>query len=194
MLEIKTLFTIVAVLLAVIGYIPYFRDILRGKTTPHIYTWFIWGFMTLIVFALQKSFGGGVGSWVSLAVVIISILVFILGLKKGKKDITKIDTLFFLLALVALLLWLVAKQPVMSTVLISSIDMLGFAPTIRKSWNKPYSETLFTYEIGAFRHGLAFLALQQYNIVTWLNPVCWVTANTLFSIILFVRRKKLPAI
>ena len=190
MQEIKPILSVVAILLAIVGYIPYFRDILRGKTTPHVYTWFIWGFITLIVFAQQKSFGGGVGSWVSL-VVIRSIFVFILGMKNGKKDITKTDTLFFVLALAALLLWLVAKQPILSAVLISSIDMLGFVPTLRKSWNKPYSETLFTYKIGAFRHCLTFLALEQYSIMTWLNPVSWIFANTLFSIILIVRRKKI---
>jgi hypothetical protein len=191
MLEIKTILSFLAIILAFVGYLPYFRDTIKGKTTPHIYTWFIWGLVTAIVFALQFSAGGGPGSWVSLAVVIISIIVFFLGLKNGKKDITKTDTLFFILSIVALLIWLVLKQPVISAVLVTIIDMLGFAPTIRKSWNKPYSETLFTYELGAFRHGLSFLALQHYNIITWLNPVSWIIGNTFFSIILIMRRRKL---
>lgn len=194
MQEIKPILTIVAIVLAVIGYIPYFRDILRKKTTPHVYTWFIWGFITLIIFWLQRSFGGGAGSWVSLAVVAISILIFILGMKNGNKDITKVDTIFFVLALASLALWFVAKQPILSAILITSIDMFGFVPTIRKSWNKPYSETLFTYELGAFRHGLTFLALEQYNIMTWLNPISWILANTLFSIILIIRRRQIKQI
>jgi len=187
----KTIFSIVAILLTFIGYIPYIRDTLQRKTTPHIYTWFIWGLVTAIAYGLQVGAGAGVGSWVTLAVVIVCFFIFFLGLRNGKKDITKSDTIFFLLSLVALFLWLVAKQPVWSVILVSSIDMLGFIPTIRKSWNKPYSETLFSYELNSFRHGLSILALQQYSIITWLYPATWVIANGLFSIMLIIRRKQI---
>ncbi len=187
---IKTGISIAGVVLAFVAYIPYFRDTIQGKTTPHIYSWFIWGFLTVIVYALQVAAGAGVGSWVTLSVAAISFFIFFLGLKNGKKDITKSDTVFFGLSLAALFLWLFAKQPVLSVILAVSIDMLGFIPTIRKSWNKPYSETLSLYEINAFRHLLSLFALQQYNIVTWLNPVVWVFANGLFSLMLLLRRRR----
>lgn len=191
MSDIKTIISIIAVALTFIGYIPYLRDTFSGKTTPHVYTWFIWGFATAIAYALQVSGGAGVGSWVTLAVVIISVIIFILGLRNGKKDITKLDTIFLILSFVSLFLWLVAKQPILSVILISSVDILGFVPTIRKSWNKPYSETLFSYQLNAFRHGISILALQQYSIVTWLYPVTWTIANGLFSLMLIVRRKQI---
>ena len=68
--EFKTVISIIAVLLTFIGYIPYVRDTLSGKTTPHVYTWFIWGLVTAIAYGLQVSGGAGVGSWVTLVVVI----------------------------------------------------------------------------------------------------------------------------
>jgi len=179
--EFKTVISIIAVLLTFIGYIPYVRDTLSGKTTPHV---------TAIAYGLQVSGGAGVGSWVTLVVVIICFFIFILSLRNGKKDITGSDTLFFILSFVALFLWLIAKQPILSVVLVSAIDMLGFVPTIRKSWNKPFSETLFSYELNTFRHGLSLLALQQYSIVTWLYPLTWTAANGLFSFMLVVRRKQ----
>lgn len=191
MTDMKTTISIIAVLLTFIGYIPYVRDTLKGKTTPHIYSWFIWGFVTLIVYALQVSAGAGVGSWATLAVAVICFFIFILGLRGSKQDITKSDTIFFILSIGALFLWLIAKQPVLSVILVSSIDMLAFIPTIRKSWNKPHSETLFLYSLSAFRHGLALLALQQYNIVTMLFPLIWTFANAFFSILLVVRRKQI---
>jgi hypothetical protein len=188
MFDYKVIISTVAVILAFVGYIPYLRDTINGKTTPHVYTWFVWGFVTAIAFALQVSGGAGVGAWITFAVVFVSFIIFILGLRHGKKDITKSDTVFLFLSLVALVLWLLAKQPVLSVILVATIDMLGFVPTIRKSWNKPYSETLFTYEINSFRHGLSLFALQQYSIVTWLYPASWTLANILFSIMLIVRR------
>ncbi len=133
MQEVKTIISIIAVLLTFIGYIPYIRDTLKGKTTPHIYTWFVWGLVTAVAYGLQVSAGAGVGSWVTLFVAIICFFIFALGLRNGKKDITKSDTIFFFLSFAALFLWLIAKQPVLSVILTSSIDMLSFAPTIRKS-------------------------------------------------------------
>ncbi len=190
MIDFKSVLSIIAVALTFVGYFPYIRDTLKGKTTPHVYTWFIWAFVTAIAYGLQVSGGAGAGSWVTLSIIIACFSVFILGLRNGKKDITKWDTIFFILSFVALFLWLIAKQPVLSVILVSSVDMLGFVPTIRKSWNKPYSETLFLYELNTFRHGLSLLALQQYSIVTWLYPLTWVFANGLFSGILIIRRKQ----
>ena len=187
--NIKTIISLVAVGLTIVGYIPYLRDTIKGKTTPHIYTWFIWGTVTAIAYALQVAGGAGVGSWVTLAVAIIAFVIFAFGLRNGKKDITRSDTVFFALSLLAIFLWLVAKQPILSVILVSTIDMLGFIPTIRKSWHKPYSETLFTYELNAFRHGLSLFALQQYSIVTWLYPASWALANALYSLMLIYRRK-----
>lgn len=191
MWEWKIVIGVVAVILSFVGYAPYLRDTINGKTKPHIYSWFLWGFVTLIAFALQVTSGAGAGSLVTLAVAVICFFIFGLGLKNGSKDIAKIDTVFFALALLATLIWIFAKQPVISVILISSIDMLGFLPTIRKSWNNPYSETLFTYLLNTFRHGLSIFAIQNYSVVTWLYPATWVVANGLFSLMLIIRRRKL---
>ena len=189
MQDIKTIISLIAVVLTIVGYIPYLNDTLKRKTTPHVYTWFIWGTVTAIAYALQVSGDAGVGSWVTLVVAIIAYIIFILGLRNGNTDITHSDTVFFVLSLVAIFLWLVAKQPILSVLFVSTIDMLGFIPTIRKSWNKPHSETLFTYELSALRHGLSLYALQQYSIVTWAYPASWAIANALFSLMLIYRRK-----
>ena len=188
MTDSKTIIGVIAIVLTFIGYAPYIRDIFLGKTKPHVFSWLIWTIVTTIIYALQISAGAGPGSWVTLAVALTLFLVFLLGLKNGSKDIRKIDVVFLLAAVLALVLWRVVEQPVISIILLSSIDMLGFAPTIRKSWNDPYSETLSFYVITAFRHGLSIFALAEYNIVTYLFPITWVIANALFAIMLIVRR------
>jgi hypothetical protein len=192
MYELKNILGIAAIVLTFIGYVPYLRDVIKGKTVPHVYSWFLWGFVTFIAFALQVTAGGGIGAFVTLAASIMCTVVFILGLgKPGKKDITKVDTGFFLLALVALGFWLIAKQPVISAVLTTGIDLLGFAPTIRKSWNKPHTETLSFYFLNTIRFVLAVFSLQKYTVVTALYPIAWVFGNGLFALLLFVRRKQL---
>jgi hypothetical protein len=187
----KIFISIVAIVLTFVGYVPYIRDTFIGKTRPHIFSWFIWCITTYIIYALQKSAGAGVGSYVTLVLAGLMFFIFITGLKTGQKYIRKIDILFLVLALISIPVWLIAKQPVISIIIVCTIDILGFIPTIRKSWNDPYSETLSLYTITTFRHILSILALVEYNIITWLFPVIWLLANLAFSIILIVRRKKI---
>lgn len=186
----KEVLGVIAVVLTFVGYVPYIRDTIRGKTKPHIYTWFIWGLVTAIAFGLQLSADAGPGAFTTLAAAIVCFIIFGFGVRQGERNITASDTVFFVLSLVALVLWLFAKQPVLSVILVSTIDMLGFVPTIRKSWHKPHEETLVSYQMNTIRFMIAILALDHYTLVTALYPVTWVIANGLFSIFLVIRRGK----
>lgn len=89
------------------------------------------------------------------------------------------------------MVWVFIKQPVTSVVIVSAVDMLAFGPTIRKSWNKPYTETLSSYIINTVRFGLGLFALEHYSVITYLYPLTWFVANGLFSILLVIRRRKI---
>ena len=184
----KELIGALAVTLAFVSYAPYFRDILKGKTKPHVYSWFIWGFLSLIVFALQIADGAGIGAYVTLSGAAIALLVFALGIREGKKNITTSDTIFFVGSLVATGIWVFAKQPVVSVTLLVIIEMLGFAPTLRKAWNKPHEETLSTWVMNAARYTMALFALQSYTYITLVYPISWAGANLAFSLTLAGRR------
>ena len=189
--EIKNAIGVVATILVFLGYIPYLRDIKRGKTKPHIYSWFVAGFVAIIIFALQVSGGAGAGSLVTLAAGVMCVLVITLGIfHKSTVEILWIDTVFLVLAFIALGLWLFAKQPVVSAVLSTVIEVLGFVPTVRKSWNRPFTETLQSYYLNTFRFGFALLALQTYTIVTTIYPITWALFNGFFSLMLVIRRKQ----
>ena len=55
----------VAVAIGVIGYIPYYRDIFRGTTKPHPFTWVGFGLLNGVTFVAQIVTGAGPGAWVS---------------------------------------------------------------------------------------------------------------------------------
>ncbi len=183
-----------ATILVFLGYIPYLRDIVKGKTKPHIYSWFLWCFVTLIAFALQYTAGAGSGSFVTLAAALMCIAVITMGfVHKSTIKIVFIDSVFLVLALGAVGLWLIAKQPILSTILVTLIDVFGFLPTIRKSWNKPFTETLSFYFLNTLRFLLAIFSLQQYSVVTALYPISWMLINFVFAWMLIVRRKAVKA-
>jgi hypothetical protein len=186
----KEIFSSIAIVLAFIAYIPYYRDILRGKTHPHVYTWILWTLVTMLLIALQIKGGAGPAMWVTVAGGLFCAGIVILSLKRGKKNITRMDTIVALLALIATGFWWFANQPVISAALLILSDALAFTPTIRKSWIDPYSETLSMYATNAVRFGLTFTAIETYTFLSASWIVFWLLGNTLFSLMLVVRRKQ----
>lgn len=189
----KNFLGVIAIVLVFVAYVPYVRDMLKGKTKPHIYSWFVWGLLAMLVGTIQIKNGAGIGALVTLAAGASSVLVFLLGLKNGKKDITKLDSLFLGAALAATIVWLFAKQPLTSMILLVTIGTLGFMPTLRKAWNKPGEETLMLWGINTGRHALGIAAIAKYNAVTLLHPVVWLVINLVFTLILIARRRALTA-
>ena len=185
----KEILTITAILLTIISYIKYIIDIFKGRTKPHLFSWLAWTILTFIVFFIQLQGGGGVGAFVTLNTGIICFIITIASFKKGEKHIVKTDIIAFIGAILAMILWLFVKQPLMSVILLCIVDMLSFIPTVRKSWNKPQEETLITWIINTVRHSLALFAMETITAVTILSPLYLILANGLFTLMLILRRK-----
>lgn len=193
--NIKYMIGIIAVILTFVGYIPYLKDLISGKTKPHVYSWLLWGVVTSIAFALQVLGGGGVGSFVTLSAAIMCFVVIGLSFKYGTNtDITASDKIFLGMAFITLIIWLFAKQPLLSIILTTTIDLLGFVPTIRKSWNNPFTETMSFYFLNTFRFTLAVISLSTYSLLTVLYPASWLLANGLFGLMLVIRRHQIKKI
>lgn len=184
----------IALFLTSIAYIPYIRDVFLQKTTPHIFTWFVWFIVTFIIYLLQIAEGGGFGSIPTLLVAMYSFCVFIFSFRCGITYIQKSDVLFLLLAIMCVPLWVLIDKPILSIIILCSIDVLGFFPTVRKAWIQPYSETMSFYSITMIRHGMSVVALSDYNIITVLFPFIWFFINALFIVMLIFRRKKVAVI
>ncbi|MCR4326513.1 MAG: hypothetical protein NUV52_02575 [Candidatus Roizmanbacteria bacterium] len=189
MLNIKVIIGLLAILVTIAGYYSYIRDVVNGKTKPHIYSWFLFGFITLIAFALQVKGEGGFGCFATLMSSILVFTVFFLSLRmKGNRDITRFDTVFLIMTIVSLSLWLVAKQPVLSVVLITVTDLLAYGPTIRKAWFKPHTETVSFFALNTVRFLLILASLDTYSIMTALYPVAEAIMQISMVTMLQVRR------
>lgn len=184
----KEIISTIAVLLTFIAYVPYYRDILKGKTHPHIYSWLLWGLLTILLVGLQIKGGAGPATWVSAAAGLLCGGVVLLSLKSGRKYITASDTVVALLSLLAIGFWLIADQPGVSLTLVIGADLLAFIPTVRKSWYDPYSETLSLYVTNTLRFLLALVAVEIYTFLSASWIITWAFANGLFAIMLLVRR------
>jgi hypothetical protein len=189
---IKYVISLIAIALTVLAYIPYIRDTYTGKTKPHTFSWLIWTIGTGIIFAIQSGNGAGPGGWVTGCLTALLATVLILSLRQNITKPTVLDYVCLVAALGALGVWYVIEMPLVSMIILSIVDMVGFIPTIRKSWSDPHSETISLYFITTVRHILAAIALTEYNAVTLLFPISWILANAAFTVLLFLRRKNVP--
>ena len=185
---IKIIFAVLSVIFEFFAFFPYARDIFLNKTRPHIYTWLIWT-ITQGVAVVGIWYGkGGLGS-ISLTLGTFTVfLIFLFSFRNGKRDITKFDTLVLLLALSAILVWWQLDNPVMSVILVSIADTLGFFPSFRKSWVDPNSETLSTWMYFVIGNIFAILALSEYNLLTLLYISVITLADLVIFFIIFNRR------
>jgi hypothetical protein len=187
-MDIKVVLGVIAALLAAGSAFLYIRDIFRGNTKPHIYTWLIWTIVTIIAFLGQWFTGGGAGSYATGVSAIVTVFILFLSFKYGTTDITNFDKICLALALISIAPWLLVQNVLWSVILATFTDVVGFLPTMRKNWNAPRSESLGSMYFDAVKHGLSITSLQTYSLTTWLYPAGVLTAKiVIIAEILFLR-------
>ena len=190
----KETIAIIAACLAIVGNVPYLIDVIKKRVQPHPYTWFIWTIVSCVIFFGQVARGAGVGAIPTAASEIFTIIIFALSLrygwKSGFKNIVKSDTYFLIAALLGLIPWILTKDPTISVIIVVTIDLIAFTPTLRKTYRHPETETPMLYSMNALRHFLALFSLQAYNIATMLHSLAMIVTNTAMTVIILRKRKK----
>lgn len=189
LLMLKGIFSGIAILLTFIAFVPYIRSILKGDTKPHVFSWIIWGTTTFIVFLAQLADMGGVGAWpIGVSGIVTIYIAFLAYFRKSDSTITKIDWGFFVAAMASVPIWYLTANPLWAVVMLTTIDVLGFGPTIRKAFSHPYDEKLLFYSIFVVRNFFVVIALENYSLTTVLFPV--VTALACMMLIVLVEYKR----
>jgi hypothetical protein len=192
-MDIKILFGAIAAGLALVSSYLYIRDIFRGNTKPHTYTWLIWAIVTTIAFFGQVVSGGGPGSWATGVAAVVTIITLLLSLKGkyGTKDITNFDKICLVLAILSILPWLLTKSVLWSVLLATFIDLIAFFPTMRKTWHAPKSESLGSMYADAVKHALSTFSMGTYSLITLIYPLSVLaTKFVIIGEIVFLRNFK----
>lgn len=170
---------ITAAIITAFGYIPYFNDIFARKTTPHIFTWIVWA-ITQGTATAALIYGGG--KFGSLSLVLGTVLVTaicLLCLRYGTKNITRSDTVALIAALIAIVVWWQLDAPLISVLLVTLIDAIGYIPTMRKAYVEPYSETVSFWVVMSVAASLTIISNAEYNFLT----VTYLAMLVLFNLI-----------
>lgn len=189
----KPVFSIIAIALTLIAFIPYIRAILNDTVKPHVFSWIIWGATTLLIFLAQLEDKGGAGTWpIGVSAGITIFIAYLAYLKRADVSITRTDWLFFISALSTLPLWYLTSDPLWAVVLLTAIDVVGFGPTVRKVYHFPYSESLLFFALFTVRNTLVMLALENLSVTTLLFPAV-MAAVCVFLIALISYRRRVLA-
>lgn len=189
----KELLSAVAITLTFIAFFPYIHSILKGRSRPHVFSWIIWGSTTFVVFLAQLADEGGAGAWPTGVSGVITIYVaFLAYAKKSDTRITVTDWLFFLIAMTSLPLWYLTSDPLWAVVILTSVDVIGFAPSFRKAYVHPFDEQLTFFVMMVLRNFIAILALVNYSLTTILFPFVTAIACLLYILMVIVRRRLTP--
>jgi hypothetical protein len=191
---IKIAASAVATVLALVAYIPYLRDMFRGKAKPHLYTWISIFLVTAIVAYIQLIGGSGVGAIPIILGVGVDAVILFCCFKFGTKDVVFMDKVCLAASIFGVLFYVVAhSKPVISLAIVTAAEIIAFIPTFRKTRNDPFSESLPSYYLIMLKLSLILIALQRYNLLTVSYSALWLLVFTVFLISTYRWRAKVAS-
>ena len=186
----KEIISAVAITITFVAFLPYIRSILSGKIKPHVFSWVIWGTTTFIVFLAQLAENAGVGAWpIGVSGIITIYIAFIAYIKRADISITQMDWVFLVVAFTALPFWYLTADPLWAVIILTTVDVLGFGPTMRKAYNFPQDEQLSFFALFIIRNVIVVLALENYSITTVLFPAVIAMACLVLIAMVIYRRQ-----
>jgi hypothetical protein len=175
-------------LIGVGAYLMYIRGIFCNGEKPHLFSWFLWGVMTLIIWYVQYLHGAGPGAWMTFVTAVFCLIIAGCACLYGEKRITQSDWVALLLGFTAIPLWYFTKNPLFAVILLTVIDMIGLYPTIRKALLNPWQENLPFTAVTSVKYALGIAAIDHMTPVNWFYAGAMLVQNIVLFIGLFVLR------
>ena len=179
-----------ASILLLVLIVPYIRSVIYGTTRPSAVSWFGWALLFIITALAQASKGV---SW-SLAILLIStlstLIIAFTALYLGRIVWTRSDVVCIVLAVLAIALWMITKEPLTAIVLSIIADFSVTIPTIIKTYKDPASEPSRLWVLYVIGATLEIVATQQFTIYNLLFPIYTVLGSAVIAVLAL--RERLP--
>lgn len=185
------LLAVVSGIVAVLGGLPYIRDILRHKTKPNTVTWFTWSLLNIITAIAALSGHAYQTAIFAFATGGCTTLITLLSLKDGIKKYTIFDIVCQVLAIVGIIAWRLTDRPALAVVLTIVASSLASLPTIRHAWIAPKEETWQFFAIDGLSGLLASLSVQSFSFLAVAFPLYIVLDDALIGLIILSRRNSM---
>ena len=163
-MTLASLFGELAAVLAFLSFIPYVRSILKGDTKPERATFGIWSVLSFVTLFSYFASGARDTIWITLVYTVCQTFVFYLSFKYGMGGWNKFDFVCITGAAFGIFFWILTKNPEIALYISIVIEILGFLPTIKKSYLYPETENTIAWSIA----GIA--AISNLFAITSLRP------------------------
>ncbi len=158
----------VAILLS---FVPYARDIFRGKTRPERMSWLIWAILGSILFFSQFAKGATYSLVLTGVQAVGDLFIFICAIKYGIGGLLKRDIIALIGAGIGLFFWYVTKEAAVALFIVIFVDAMGAVLTIIKSYEQPKTETVSAWVLTFIAGILACLAVGSLNFILLAFPI-----------------------
>ncbi len=185
----KLFFGILSIIPAVIAYYFYFRDMFRGNTKPHAFSWLVWGILAANGFFAQVSAHAGIGAWATGLTSLASLTIFLFAIRIGATNPTRFDWTLLSLALAGLLILLFVKSRDAALCITLSALVAGFIMNIRKAYKRPQEENERAFWLNALKFAPAICALASFSFLTVAYPLMAAMGNAAVALVVNVRRR-----
>lgn len=147
------------------GTFAYLKDTLLGKTKPNRISWLMWTIAPFI--ATVAAISDGV-RWAILPTFMAGfcpLLVLIASFinKKAYWKLEKFDYLCGLFSALALIFWIITKDPIVAIIFAIASDAFASVPTLTKAWKHPETETGISYVASMFSALTSFAAIKVWS-------------------------------
>lgn len=185
-------FGYLAIPISLISILIYITDIFSGKVKPNRVTWLFWGIAPLIATYIEYKSGVAVPfivtTFMSGAGCIFVFFVAIFH-KSAYWKITIFDIVCGIISGIAIVVWVITKDGIISLVFAILADLAAGIPTIIKSWKHSETETIAPYALGIFNVITTLCIIKDFSFVNISSPVYIALANSI--IVLGIQKNNL---
>jgi hypothetical protein len=188
-MEYKNILGLLSGAMALLAYWVYLKDVFANKTKPHMFSWLIWGLLATTAYFGQVSGKAGAGEWVTGLTALGCLLIFVVAIFKGEKNIKNVDKLLLGVSILSIALLVLAKDKRVSTTLAVVALVIGSFLTAKKAYYKPNEETAKTFALNSIKFVPSIFALSTYSYLTVVYPVSALITNAAIVLVIVGRRK-----
>ncbi|MFA5186181.1 MAG: hypothetical protein WC551_06855 [Patescibacteria group bacterium] len=183
----RNIFSIIAGILFLIGFIPYIRAILKKtgkKTQPSKASWIVWTALDAVTLAgmLAKHSVNGqiIGAFAG------SCLTVGLVLKYGEPGWTLLDKLSLVGGALGIVLWKIYGDANFGIVVSMAVVTLGSFPTFVSAWKDPANEDKLAWTIFMASCVCAVIAIPAWTLADALQPIVYIAIESVMIFILYL--------
>jgi hypothetical protein len=147
-------------------------QMLKGSYTPSTFSRVVWVLLAINSFA-GVYLGGGSKSSILLGGVLLvgNVLICVISFWKGVRTISKLEYFCIVLLIVSGLVWIFFRAPVVNLIISLVAHFIGAAPTYKKVWEDPESESIAFWSLFFLASVLSIFARDDNSLKAIILPI-----------------------